>query len=385
MHILEIIYKQTCMRYLKINIINLCLITLTFILFSPGITFSYNNEHLKVKWSKIFSGADIESGKFVRQTTDGGFIIIGDKELSDISGSKIYIIKTNKDGKELWHNTYGGTVSDYGESVQETMDGGFIIVGSTNSYGAGESDIYVIKTDENGKELWNSTYGGAVNDFGKSVRETKDGGFIIVGSTYSYGAGGSDVYIIKTNKDGKELWHNTYGGTINDYGETVEETEDGGFIIVGTTYSSGAGGSDIYVIKTNRDGKKLWHSTFGGEDYEWGRTSQIALDKNIMIAGDRMLIKVGNDGKKIWTMSYKECWINSIYEVPEDGFLIAGVESNAPFFVSGFLLKTDPEGKKVWYETIQNCWINSIEETVDKGFILAGEFYGDVCLIRVEK
>jgi predicted secreted protein len=152
-----------------------------------------------------------------------------------------------------WDTTYGGDEDDYGYSVQQTSDGGFIIAGWTYSYGAGGADVYLIKADSAGNMEWDTTYGGIYTDIGPSVQQTSDGGFIIAGYTNSYGAGGKDVYLIKADSTGNMEWDTTYGGTVNDFGLPVQQTSDGGFIVAGWTESYGAGEADVYLIKTEQE------------------------------------------------------------------------------------------------------------------------------------
>ncbi|MBL7191719.1 hypothetical protein ISS30_08480, partial [bacterium] len=145
----------------------------------------------------------------------------------------------------LWTQTFGGGNDDIGSSVQQTSDGGYIIAGYTASYGAG-SDVYLIKTDADGNESWSQTFGGSSGDDGYSVQQTSDGGYIIAGTTYSYGAGSADFYLIKTDANGNESWSQTFGGSGYDRGHSVQQTSDGGYIIAGYTSSYGAG-SDVYL------------------------------------------------------------------------------------------------------------------------------------------
>ena len=205
-------------------------------------------------WTKTFGGTEDDWGWSTQQTSDGGYIIIGKTFSFGIGESDAYLIKTNSLGDTLWTRTYGGTSFDLGYSVQQTSDGGYIITGYTNSFGLGNGDIYLIKTDPLGNTLWTKTYGGASIDVGLSVHQTSDGGYVITGYTWSFGAGGVDVYLIKTDSLGDTLWTRSYGGTVHDYGWSVQQTSDGGYIIVGSTDSFGAGGSDVYLIKTDENG-----------------------------------------------------------------------------------------------------------------------------------
>jgi len=143
---------------------------------------------------------------------------------------------------------------DQGHSVQQTNDGGYIISGITYSFGNGDGDVYLIKTDGNGDSLWTKTFGGTGRDKGSSVQQTSDGGYIITGSTESFGNGEEDVYLIKTDVNGDSLWTKTFGGSDEDEGHSVQQTSDGGYIISGRTYSFGNGEGDVYLIKTDSQG-----------------------------------------------------------------------------------------------------------------------------------
>lgn len=205
-------------------------------------------------WEKYFGGDNQDFGYSVIQSADSCYVVAGRTSSFGAGYDDVYLIKTDQSGDTLWTRTYGGYYSESGNSIAQTDDGGYIIAGRTQSYGAGGIDVYAIRTDENGDAMWIKVYGGISADYASSVTQTTDGGFIIAGTTTSYGAGASDVYLIKTDENGDTVWTRTYGGTSDDYGNSVAQTADGGYIIAGTTESFGTGGSDVYVIKTDHNG-----------------------------------------------------------------------------------------------------------------------------------
>jgi len=208
----------------------------------------------QTSWWRTYGGTGSDYGYSVQQTLDGGYIVAGSTGSFGAGGGDFYLIKTDASGDALWTRIYGGTGYDYGYSVQQTLDGGYIIAGYTQSSGAGSYDVYLIKTSASGDTLWTRTYGGADGDGGFSVQQTSDTGYIITGYTYSFGAESTDVYLIKTDASGDTLWTRTYGGTGYDYGRSVRQTLDGGYIIAGYTHSFGAGCDDVYLIKTDANG-----------------------------------------------------------------------------------------------------------------------------------
>jgi hypothetical protein len=249
-------------------------------------------------WDRTLGGANSEEAYSVQQTSDGGYAIAGRTECHYVDVYDVWLVKTDASGSRVWDETFGETDDDVGRSVQQTSDGGYILAGRTHSYGAGGSDVWLIRTDASGNEVWDTTFGGAYGDEGNSVQQTSDGGYVIAGSTKSYGAGDYDVWLIKTDASGNRVWDQTLGGLGSDGGNSVQQTSDGGFIIAGWTNSYGAGHGDVWVIKTDADGYKVWDKFFGGPGDDWGQSVQQTSDGGYIITG---VFEVSNQGNlDVW-------------------------------------------------------------------------------------
>jgi len=205
-------------------------------------------------WTRTYGGIYDDAAYSVDQTTDGGYICAG--WTVSFGGLDFYLVKTDASGDTQWTRIYDHDGDNEAYSAQQTTDGGYIIAGWTVGM-----NFYLVKTDAGGNTLWTRTYGGSMSDWAYSVQQTTDGGYIIAGFTYSFGAGNSDCYLVKTNADGDTLWTRTYGGSFNDEAYSVQQTTDGGYIIAGRTGSFGAGYSDIYLVKTDAGGDTLWTRT----------------------------------------------------------------------------------------------------------------------------
>jgi hypothetical protein len=185
----------------------------------------------------------------------------------------------------MWTTIKGGGALDYGTSLLETPDNGYIITGHTYSYGQGNSDVYLIKTDSVGSTLWQRAYGGSSAEEAYSIDDFSDGGFAIAGWTQSFGTGASDIYLIRTDSSGDTLWTRAFGGIDYDFGFAVVTTQNKYSIVAGRTLRYGISGSDFYLIKVDSLGNLVWQRSFGGIDNEFGRDIKRTQDGGYIIAG----------------------------------------------------------------------------------------------------
>jgi hypothetical protein len=235
-----------------------------------------------------YGGLSYDQGRSVVQTSDGGFMLAGSTGSFGLGNSDIYVIKVDSFGSYLWSRSYGGPQTDVGMDIQQTPDKGYVILGYTNSYGSGEYDIYLVKIDSIGDTLWTKTYGGTNWEIGYEIIQTYDGGYAIIGETFSYGAGGSDVYLIKTDSNGDSLWTKTYGGKMQDFGRAIIELYDSTLIIAGGTSSFGAGGIDVLLLKLNMQGDSIWAYAHGGAKDDWARDVIMTRDTGLSTIGTTM-------------------------------------------------------------------------------------------------
>ena len=247
------------------------------------------------QWNQIFTSLTIDTAYSVQQTTDNGFVLVGGYTYAP-GPPDVWVIKTDSVGNLQWDKKLGGGATDYGRDIRQTSDGGYIVVGYTNSFGAGQDDVYLLKLDGSGNIIWSKTFGGNNNDHGNSVRQTSDGGYILTGYTWSFGAGQADIYVLKTDSSGNTIWTQTYGGVADDEGNSIRQTPDGGYILCGTTQSYGSGGVDVYLIKLNSSGVKEWDDTYGGTGNEDGQCVDPTSDGYYIIAGTKFT-------------SYNEFWL----------------------------------------------------------------------------
>lgn len=346
----------------------------------------YENE----TWMKTFGGWRTDDGACVEKTIDGGYIIIG-QTLSYGAGSyDIWLIKTDSDGNTIWDKTFGGKYSDWSYSVKQTNDGGYIMTGF-KGYNPNENsnsgDIWLIKTDENGNQTWNKTFDYDVVDSGMSVVQTSDGGYLIL--SYSFNASSinftSHVNLIKTDDTGNMIWDKKFDGKTTYWGSIVE-TPDHCYLGVATC------NWDIWIFKTNDTGELIWEKTYGGSQTENGFSLILTNDENYIVVGetysfgaggsDIWLLKINGSGDLLQNITIGRKYSNeigySIKATNDGGYVIAGVITWWFFRwhrSNGLFIKLDSNLATEWVKTFGgfgNDGFLSVQQITDNSYILAG-------------
>jgi hypothetical protein len=279
----------------------------------PDIFVIKLNSNGEVIWKKTFGGSDEEGVGYLTTTEDGGIVLTGwtyskdgdFKRRSNSRSCNIFVIKLNSNGEVIWKKTFGGEW-DKGISLSTTEDGGIVVTGTTSSNNGdfkgmnkGSTDIFVIKLNSNGEVIWKKTFGGSNVDFGHSLTTTSDGGLVLTGFTKSndgdfkgMNKGDVDIFIIKLNSLGNVEWKKTFGGSEWDWGKSLTTTSDGGLVLTGYTNSNDGdfkgmnkGDVDIFIIKLNSLGNVLWKRTYGGRGIDLVEHLSMTSDGGIMLIG----------------------------------------------------------------------------------------------------
>jgi hypothetical protein len=339
-------------------------------------------------WSQTYGGSGDDEAYSLVQTSDGGYALAGFTNSSGAGGYDFWLIKTNSSGDMQWNQTYGGTGDDEAYSVIQTNDTGYVIAGITDSYGAGETDAWLVKTDSSGNMQWSQTYGGVAQDGAYSVIQTSDGGYALAGYTDSYGAGSFDFWLIKTDSHGNMMWNQTYGGSGDDEASCVIQTRDGGYALAGYTNSFGAGSYDFWLVKTNSSGSMMWNQTYGGTGDDEAECV-IQTSNGYALAGytnstgagsdDFWLVNTDSSGTSQWSQTYGGAYdeiANALVQTSDGGYALGGLTgSYGAGNVDYWLVKTTSSGTTQWSQTYggsDDDEAYSLVQTSDGGYALAG-------------
>ncbi|MBE0572786.1 MAG: T9SS type A sorting domain-containing protein [Ignavibacteriaceae bacterium] len=365
-----------------------------FTLYSIQTCFSQTPDTL---WTKILGGSANEYGYYAEQTSDDGFILVGTTDAFGSGLDDVWLIKTNSSGDTLWTKTIGGSDYDYATCVHQTNDGGYIIFGETNSFDPNFWEGYMIKTNNSGTTLWTKHLGDYAYYFIEEGVEIPDSGYVFVGYT-KIGAGDpEDLWLVKTDSAGDIIWTKTYGGVERDLSSSINRTSDGGFIIAGSTESFGTGDFDGWLIRTDSNGNLIWSKTYGNTEDNYANDVRQTDDGGFIIAGsteasnnyhDAWLIKTDYNGDTLWTRSWGSDGHDgamSVVQTSDGGYVWTGYRKISTFNQDLWVVKTDLNGNAQWSKTYGGTFNNvgrSINKNSDGSLIIAGEYYSEVTNTR---
>jgi hypothetical protein len=390
-----------------------------------AFTLSSYSQAPTIQWQKAFGGSNHEYSKKIEQTNDGGLIIAGTSESNDYNvvfnhgGKDYWVVKTNANGSYNWMKTYGGSGDDDLTSISKTHDGGYILCGTSNSNDGnksvsyGNTDMWIVKINSLGNIQWEKSYGGSLGDGANSIEQTADHGYIIAGITSSNDGqitnnhGVADYWVIKTDSTGNIAWQKTYGGNSYDRALSVKQTIDGGYIIAGNSASSNGditfnhGSGDYWVLKINSTGNIIWQKSFGGSLAEIPKTISQTSDHGYIIGGvskstdgdlsynygdyDYYIVKLDSNSNVEWQKTYGGTNWDTFYDIKQtsdNGYIMVGSTSSndgdLPTTHTSsdiWVVKLDAVGTINWQKSITgNVYtpIGSIIPTNDGGYAICG-------------
>lgn len=385
-----------------------------------------NAQTANIQWLKYLGGSDVDNVESVKQTTDGGYIVIGTSNSHDgdvaVTSSRYFdywILKLSSSGAIQWQKTLGSTNTDHAYKIQQTNDGGYILIGTVGNsdgdvIGNFGSQIWVVKLNAMGTVQWQKSLGGTYEEVGYSIIQTSDGGYAIAGTNNSNDGdvtgnhGFIDAWVIKLNSSGTLLWQKSYGGTEYDVIYSIRQTTDGGYILAGQTGSNDGnvtgfhGFYDAWILKLNPSGNLQWQKALGGTGQEIARDINLTNDGGYIIVGhtnsldgnvvgpihgdiDAWIIKINTSGVIQWQKSIGGNGmetVSSVQQTIDGGFIVGGTtNSNNGDIIGnhinsdGWIFKLNNSGILLWQKYIGGDGvdlINSIQQTSDAGYIIAG-------------
>ncbi len=354
------------------------------LLFIP-LLFIVSGLFAQSQFQTTVGGTGFEEGYSIVQTTDEGYVIAGQTTFYGAGGFDIYVVKLDYSGTLQWTRTIGGSGNDWGNGIVKSADG-YAVAGYTTSFGAGNADVYVAKLDTTGALQWTRTIGGAGDDRGWGIASTSDGGYAVAAYSASFGAGDRDLYVVKLDSIGTIQWTRTVGGANRERGHHIVQTTDGGYAVTGSSISFGAGGSDVYLVKLDSSGMVQWTRTVGGtaDDRSYGivHTTDggyaIAGETHSFGAGDADLyvVKLDSIGVLQWTSTVGGAnpdWGWGIVQTTDEGYVISGW--TASFGSKYYIVKLDSTGAVQWTRTVGGVSGDGgygITQTADAGYAVTG-------------
>ncbi len=337
-------------------------------------------------------GADKDKAQSVILTMDGGYALTGGTRSSEDAQSDLLVVRLDGAGNLLWARAFGGNASDWAESIIQTPDGGFMVLGNTLSFGAGGIDLLLLKIDSSGNLMWAKTFGGSGRDQANAIIRSSDGGFMVVGEAYGFGTGYEDLLVMKLSEFGDPQWIKVYGTQEMEEGYSIIQTSTGDYAIAGSIAEQRKETtlSDILVLKIDSSGNPLWAVTYEGSWWDGIRPIAESPDGGYVVAGGSdswfynslLIMKMTSVGELEWARLYGNPSYPyserafSIISTPEGGFIVGGYEwISGPNTFRVLLIRINSLGEIVWARTLGDTGIqypNAIVRAQDNSYVLAG-------------
>ena len=339
-------------------------------------------------WERTFGGRSVDAARAVLPAREGGFLLVGHTSSEGAGKNDGWAIRLDGRGNKLGERTFGGNYDDLFNAAVAAPEGGFLLVGYTESRGVGKSDGWAIRLDGRGNKLWERTFGGKKYDVFAAAVAAPEGGFLLVGYSRSEGAGKADAWAIRLDEKGGRLWKRTFGGSSWDEANAVAATADGGFLLAGGASSMGAGKSDGWAIRLDGKGRKLWERAFGGIYGDVFEAAVATKEGGFLLAGyssskgagitEAWAIRLDGQGNKLWERTFGGSGADraiAVATTADGGFLLAGTKILLGRVHDAMVIRLDWKGRKLWERTFGGSKWDSAEgvvSTADGGFILAG-------------
>ena len=294
--------------------------------------------HLGNQWARIYYGNSSDMGQSIQQTLDGGYIAAGYTGSYGSLNDDIWLLKIDRSGAIVWQKTYGGSGKDRAYSIQQTSDGGFVVAGSSQSFNGADTDFLVLKLENDGRVSWQKTFGGSGFDRAHSIRQISGGGYIVAGITQSFDSGNDDIWVLKLDSLGNLVWEKGLVGNCSYEANSVVEATDGGYVVAGSVHSCELANRDVLILKFDADGDLLWRKNYGGSISEYAHAIDQTSDGGYIVAG-RSRSFGGGYNTDVW------------------------------------VIKLDSSGVIAWQKIFGGNLFDraySVQQTVDGGYILAG-------------
>lgn len=370
-----------------------------------------------VVWAKTYGGSGADGGRAMCLDSDGGCLIVGYTFAPGSKDADMLAVKVNAEGNLVWSKRFGGIGSEYGNACLNTGDG-YLVLGYTTSFGQGSKDIFLVRLDTEGNELWSKTYGGVSWDVGTAICQAGQQQYYVCGFTQSRGWGEEDLYLIKIDAQGNEIWSKTFGGYRLDMANSINATPDGGCVI-GATSGSYSGNTDFLLMAIDATGEQQWRQVYSargehGHDFDWCRNSAAASNGGFFLTGysdcndmmDVVVIKADAAGNEEWLTSFGNKpfydYGNAVRETEDGGCLMVGIskymkqptdDARRTYSNRIFLARLDSQGGVLWEKHVgglRSDWANAVEVMDDGSYLVLGHTTDglsgsiDVCLMKIE-